>query len=221
MGGASSEEKQLQAEQAQATQMYISQQSQLYGEQQSLLATLTPLLQQEISNPTGFSPQELADLNANNVNVTGAQYASVQKQMNLANSSQNMAGLTSGVAAGEKAALGGAAAGTLATNSNNIQLANAQLMQQNKNMAQGELLSLQAGLGGQAVNMGGVANQAENAAFNQASQINKENSQFTSGLLGGLLNTGIGVGMDFLTGGMSSLAQGNSFLEGGMSGAFG
>src|SRR5580692_5509602 len=107
MGGPSQSEQQLQQAQAAETQAYMNQQATTYGESQQLLQTLQPMLQAQISNPTGFTPQELADLNASNVNTTGAQYANVQKQLNLANSSENMAGLTSGVAAGETAALKG------------------------------------------------------------------------------------------------------------------
>src|SRR5262249_35114754 len=110
----------------------MNQQATNYQEQQQLFQTLAPMLQQEIANPQGFTAQEMADLNASNINTTGAQYANVQKQLNLANASQNMAGLTSGVAAGEKAQLQSAAAGTVATNAENVQLQNAQLQQQNK-----------------------------------------------------------------------------------------
>src|ERR1017187_4324235 len=101
MSGASQAEQTLQQEQAAQTQQYMAQQSTLYGESQALQAQLVPLLQAEINNPTGFSPTEIANLNAANVNTTGAQYANVQKQLNLQNSSANMAGLTSGVAGGE------------------------------------------------------------------------------------------------------------------------
>jgi hypothetical protein len=192
MGGPSASEQELQSEQAQETKAYMAQQSTLFAEQQSLMTTLTPLLEKEISNPTGFSPAELADLNASNVNTTGAQYANVQKQLNLANSSNNMAGLTSGVAAGETAALKGAAAGTVATNATNIQLTSEQLAQQKSQTAQSELLALQSGLGGQAVSMGQVENQSENQAFNQAYQEQQQSSQLMNSVLGGLVQAGIG-----------------------------
>ena len=201
MGGPSQAEQTLQQEQAAETQQYIQQQSNLYGEQQNLLATLTPLLQQEISNPTGFSPAELADLNASNVNTTGAQYANVQKQLNLANSSNNMRGLTSGVAAGENAQLQGMAANTVATNAQNTQLQSAQLAQQKGQTAQSELLALQSGLGGQAVSLGQVENQSQSNAFNQAYQEQQQSSQLMGGILGGLLNTGLSIGEQYLTGG--------------------
>lgn len=209
MGGPSQAEQELQTEQAAETQQYMQQQGTLYGEQQQLLATLSPLLQQEISNPTGFSPQELADLNASNINTTGAQYANVQKQLNLRNSSANMAGLTSGVAAGETAALQSAAAGTVSSNAENVQLQNAQLQQQNKNTAQSELLALQSGLGGQAVSMGQVENQSESNAFNQAYQEQQQSSQLMNGILGGLVQAGVGAATGEAGTAMSMLGSGN------------
>ena len=211
MGGPSRQEQDLQSEQAAATKQYMQQQSTNYAEQQDLFATLKPILEKEINNPVGFSPQELADLNASNVNTTGAQYANVQKQLNLRNASENMAGLTSGVAAAETAGLQSAAAGTVATNAQNTQLASAELAQQKSAAAQSELLGLEANAGGQAVSMGQVSNTAENQAFNQAYQEQQQSSQLMSGILGGLLNTGMG----FATGGLSSVLQGGSFLQGG------
>jgi hypothetical protein len=205
MSGSSPEEEQLQSEQAAETQQYMMQQGTLYGESQSLQATLAPLLESEIKNPTGFSAQELADLNASNVNTTGAQYANVQKQLNLVNSSNNMAGLTSGVAAGETAALQGAAAGTVATNSQNTQIANAELQQQNKATAQSELLGLQSGQAGEAISEGQVENQSESNSFNQAYQEQQQSSQLMNGILGGLVQTGMGVAGS----GVSTLGSGN------------
>lgn len=210
MGGPSAAEQQLQQEQAAQTQQYMQQQSTLFSENQQLLTTLKPLLESEINNPVGFTPQELADLNASNVNTTGAQYANVQKELNLANASQNMAGLTSGVAAGETAALKGAAAGTVATNAQNTQLASAELAQQKSQTAQSELLALESGTGGQAVSMGQVENQSQNQAFDQAYKEQQQSSQLLSGILGGLVQTGLG----FATGGLSNIAAGGSFLSG-------
>jgi hypothetical protein len=202
MGGPSSGEKQLQAEQARETQQYIAQQGQLYSESQALQATLTPLLESEINNPTGFNAQELAQLNAANVNTTGAQYANVQKDLNLQNSSQNMAGLTSGVAAGESAALKGAAAGTVATNASNIQLQSANLAQQKSQTAQSQLLALQSGDTGAAISEGQVENQAQSNAFNQSYTIqDQQNNDVLNGILGGLANAGVSAIGTALTGG--------------------
>jgi len=222
MGGPSPSEQQLQSEQAAETRQYMQQQATNYSEQQDLFSTLKPMLEAEIANPTGFTPQELADLNASNVNTTGAQYANVQKQLNLRNASQNMAGLTSGVAASETAALQGAAAGTVASNAENVQLQNAQLQQQNKTTAQAQLLGLEANAGGQAVSLGQVENQSENQAFQQAYTEQQQSSQLMSGILGGLINTGIGVATGGLEGGLNSvLNQGQSFGSGFAAGAFG
>lgn len=190
-------------EMVQSMRAYMEQQAQLYGQQQDLLAYLTPLLQQEISNPVGFSAEELANLNASNVNTTGAQYANIQKQLNLANSSRNMAGLTSGVAAGETAALQSAAAGTVATNASNINLASAQLGQQKSQIAQGQLLAMQSGLGGEAISMGQLTNQANKLAFDETVTRNALSSQLMNGILGGLANAGLGIA----TGGISTGIQ--------------
>jgi hypothetical protein len=211
LGGPSQQEKDLQTEQAAQTKQYIAQQSTLFQESQDLQATLKPLLENEINNPTGFTPQELADLNASNINTTGAQYANVQKQLNLENASRNMAGLTSGVAAGETAALKGAAAGTVATNATNVQLTSDKLATQKQQTAQSELLALQSGQAGQAISLGQVENQSNKTAFDEANTEQQQSSQLMNGILGGLINTG----MSFATGGLSSLAQGGSFLEGG------
>lgn len=213
IGGPSQEEKNLQAEQAAETQQYMQQQSTQFAENQDLFNTLKPLLEQQITNPTGFNAEELASLNASNVNTTGAQYANVQKQLNLANASQNMAGLTSGVQAAETAGLQSAAAGTVASNANNINLASAQLAQQKSANAQSQLEALESGAGGMAVSLGQVENQSQSQAFNQAYQMQQQSSQLLNSVIGGLVSTG----MDFATGGLSSVAQGNSFLEGGMS----
>jgi hypothetical protein len=201
MGGPSQAEQQLQEEQAAETQQYMAQQATTFAESQSLYATLSPLLQKEINNPTGFSAQELADLNASNVNTTGAQYANVQKQLTLANESNNMAGLTSGVAAGETAALGSAAADTVATNATNVQLANAELAQQKQQTAQSELLALQSGQGGEAISLGSVENTSENNAFQQASTMQQQSNQLGMSILGGVM----GAGSSFLSGGASTL----------------
>lgn len=209
MGGASHEEKELQRLQAKATQIYLDQQTQLYGQQQQLLQFLTPILEDEIKNPTGFSAEEMATLNASNVNTTGAQYANVQKQLNLVNASRNMAGLTSGVAAAQTAALQGAAAGTVATNAANVELASAQLKEQKKSNAEARLLALQSGLGGQAVSMGQVETTSEKNAFDQAYTIQQQDSSLLQSILGGAL----GAGASFLTGGMSNILGGGSFLK--------
>lgn len=190
MSGPSSEEQTLQAEQAQQVQQEISQQKEQYAESQQLYATLAPALEEMMKNPTGFSAAELADLNASNINTTGAQYANVQKQVNLRNSSENMAGLTSGVAAGETAALQGAAAGTVASNATNIQLQNEQLKQQQKQNATSELLALQSGQGGMAIGIGNTENTAQNNAFNQASTMQQKSGQLMNSILGGVMGAG-------------------------------
>jgi hypothetical protein len=179
----------------------MQQQSTLYAESQDLQATLKPLLESQINNPTGFNAQELADLNANNVNTTGAQYANVQKQLDLANSSNNMKGLTSGVAAGERASLQNMAAGTVASNATNVELANAELAQQNKNTAQSELLGLESGTAGNAISQGQVENTSESNAFNQANTEQQQSSQLMNTIVGGV----IGAGSAFATGGASMI----------------
>ena len=212
MGGPSASEQQLASEQAQLVQQEIGQQAQQYSNSQALYAVLAPQLQQMMSNPTGFSAQELADLNATNVNVTGSQYANVQKQMNLANSSQNMAGLTSGVAAGESAALQGAAAGQVASGATNIQLQNAQLAQQKQQAATSELLALQSGQGQMAIGIGNTENAAQQNAFQQANTVNQQGAfggplgqALLGGVIGGVSNlmgaAGASVGADVGIGG--------------------
>jgi len=221
MGGPSAQEQQLQSEQAQQVQQEIAQQNTQYQNSQALYNTLAPQLESIMSNPTGFSPQELADLNASNVNTTGAQYANVQKQLNLTNANANMAGLTSGVAAGETAGLKGEAAGTVALNAQNTQIASAQLAQQKQQTAQQELLALQSGQSGAAIGIGGVENTAQQNAFTQAYTEQQQSSQLMNGILGGLINTGIGIGGNMLTGGLMSLGQGESFGSGGLANAAG
>lgn len=201
MGGPSSAEKTLQTEQAAETAQYMQQQSTLYSESQALQATLKPQLEAEINNPTGFSPAELAELNASSVNTTGAQYASVQKQLNLQNSSENMAGLTSGVAAGEKASLQGEAAGTVATNAANVNLASTQLAEQNKQTATSELLGLESGQMSGAIQTGSVENQSENQAFNQAYQEDQQSNQMMNTLVG----AAVGAGSAFASGGATAI----------------
>ena len=221
MGGPSDTQVNLMHEQAQLVQNEIMQQSQQYAESQYLFNTLQPILLEQRANPTGFSAQELADLNASNVNTTGAQYANVQKQLNLRNSSENMAGLTSGVAAGETAALQSSAAGTVASNASRIQIENAQLAEQKRQSATSELLALQSGQGGMAIGIGNTENRAEQQAYEQANQVNQQQGITGSPFTDSLLGAGLGIGMDFLTGGLSGLGEGGSFLTGGLQGAGG
>jgi hypothetical protein len=207
--GASQSEQTLQTEQAAQVQQEMTQQQTQYANSEALFAQLSPLLQNEIQNPTGFTAQEMADLNASNIKTTGAQYANVQKQLNLANAGSNMAGLTSGAAASETAALKGAAAGTVASNATNVQLANAQLEQQNKQNATSELLSLQSGQAGAAIGTGNVENTAQNNAFNQANIEQQQSSQLMNGILGGLINTGIGAATGGLGSAVATIGSGN------------
>jgi hypothetical protein len=133
-----------------------------------------------------------------------------------------MAGLTSGVAAGETAALKGAAAGTVATNATNVELANAQLQQANKTNATQDLLSLESGTTGAAISQGQVENQSQSQAFNQAYQEQQQSSQLMNGILGGLVQGGLSVATGGISGGLNSvLNQGQSFGSGFAAGAFG
>lgn len=209
MGGPSQSEQNLQQQQAAETTAYMNQQATQFQESQALYQTLAPLLQNEINNPTGFSAQELSQLNASNINTTGAQYANVQKQLNLANSSANMAGLTSGVQAGESAALQGAAAGTVASNASNIQLQSAQLAQQKSAQAQSELMGLQSGQTGAAISTGKNEIGSESSAFNQAYQEQQQSSQLMNGILGGLTNAAVGAATGGLGTWVSTMGSGN------------
>jgi hypothetical protein len=193
MGGPSQQEYNLQQEQAAETKAYVAQQSTLFSESQALQATLTPMLEKEISNPTGFTPQQMADLNANNINTTGAQYANVQKQLNATNASSNMAGLTSGVGAAETAALKGSAASTVSLNAQSTQLANAQLQNTNKNIAQQQLVGMQSGMGSQAISQGSLENQSNQSTFNEANTIQQQNnSDMLNSVLGGAVGAASG-----------------------------
>jgi len=190
MGGPSSEEKTLQKEQAQQTQQYIAQQSTLFSESQDLMKTLKPVLEAQIANPTGFSAEEMAQLNAANVNTTGAQYENVQKQINLVNANENMKGLTSGVAASEAAGVANLAAGTVASNASNIQTQSEQLAEQKRATAQSELLGLESGTAGNAISTASVENQSQSQAFQQAYQEQQQSSQLMNTIVGGLVQGG-------------------------------
>lgn len=227
-GGASKEEKAAAAEQkaltqqqAQYTAQLQQQQSQLFQEDQALYNYLAPQLQAQIQNPAGFTAQEMADLTANNINTTGQQFANAQKQVNLQQATQNMAGLPSGVAAQTNAMLQGAAAGQVAQGQGQINLANSELEQQNKQTATAELLGLESGTGGLSSafagqsNQGmGVASSSNQAYFNQAQTMATQGSQFWTGLLGGIVGTGLDALTGGVVGGFGSMASGGGFGKG-------
>lgn len=222
-GGASSDEKAAQAQtraiqqqqQQFATNLMKIYQTQL-AQQQTILKPLISQLQTMATNPQGFGTAEFAALQAKIVNDTSGQYSSAAKSEAQSFAVSNEAGLTSGAEEAIQAGLKAQAGESVAEQSVNLTVANEQLKQEQQRFAQSGLAQISGTLGSQAdatAGMGGsnlgAAGATANEEFQQASTIYNQGSMWQN-ILGGV----IGAGTNFLTGGLSSVLQGNSFLSG-------
>jgi hypothetical protein len=185
-----------------------------FGESQAILSVLTPQLEGMAANPQGFGVDEYHALQAQIVNDVGAQFSSAAKQNALEFATTNEAGLPSGVELSVDAATRAAAAGTVASESTSLAVANEQLKQQQQQFAISGL-NAEAGLVGQENTATGsqVGSGLQNQ-FQNATTIYNQGQQWKN-ILAGVASSAIGVGTSFLTGGLSSIASGGGFLEGG------
>jgi len=201
------------AAQAQSRQESVYLQTMMqtqFGEQQDLLKNvLLPQLTQMANNPEGFGAKALSAMQSQLINTVGSQVSSQEKSIQNQFSTENLAGLGSGVQEAIQANLGASAAGAEATGLQNISIANEQLKNQQQEFGLGGLASATQLLG-QAPQAAGLGLGANNQNFNQSLQIANQGSLWQN-LLGGV----VGAGLNFASGGVSGLAQGGSFWTGG------
>lgn len=206
-GGPSAAEQNAQQQAASESLMLQNDFVSQFSEQQSFLNNfLTPQLKSMYENPTGFGPVAIADLEAQLVNTTGAQALNAKQSSQEAFATQNMKGLPSGVEQAIQAQIDSAAGNTVAQGNLNIGLANQQYKNQQQMTALAGLENIPQMLG-MSPQVGNLLTNSNKNSFDQAHTINQEGSfgsNLLSGVLGGLINAGVG----FATGGMSTLMQG-------------
>jgi len=153
----------------------------------------------------GFSNATMTALTSQNLDTTSGEYANAARALNnqiagTGGGGSSSSGLTSGPAAQLKEQLASAAAGTVATNQQNIQLANQNQASQNEATVIGGLNAL---AGAQSpIPYASATNQAEGQAFGQANQITNMFNSKESAEAGAAMS----LGMDALTGGIGALA---------------
>lgn len=178
--------------------------------QEAILSVITPQLEEMAKNPEGFGATEYSALQSKIINDVGAQYSNVAKAAAREFATTNEAGLPSGVEASVQGEIASTAAGQVAGESTNLAVANEQLKQQQKDFALSSLTGIQAGLGGESATFAGQTGSGLQSQFQNATTVYNQGSLWKN-ILGGV----VGAGMNFLTGGLSGLAQGGSFLAGG------
>jgi hypothetical protein len=193
-----------------------------FAEQQGYLNQfLVPQLQSMFLNPQGFGPTAMADLEASLVNTTGAQAANAKQNSQAAFATNNMAGLPSGVEQAIQSQISSAAGNTVATGTNQINLANQQYKNQQQMTALAGLQNVPQ-MFGMTPGTGGLLTGANQNAFNQANTINQQSiagdfwGNLGQGLLGGLIGGGASLLEGGLTGGFTNMLTGN--IGGGVGG---
>lgn len=103
----------------------------LFGENQALGGYLTPKLESDVTNPEGFTPQQLAYMNTASQQSLGGAVAGVTGQANLeAARTRNAGGFQGAIGSGSRAAMR-----QNSQNSVNIQAKQAELQQQQREQA--------------------------------------------------------------------------------------
>lgn len=105
--------------------------TQQFGAQSGILNFLQGKLTNQINNPTGFSPAQMAALNTNNTENSAKSFANAQAATQNAEAARGGSALPSGVSAQLAAGNANAAAASNAQGANAIQLANASQQQNN------------------------------------------------------------------------------------------
>jgi hypothetical protein len=178
----------------------------MFGDQQGMLNFLTPQLENFINNPPGFGASALSAMKSSYIGTVGSQLASQTQALQNQFSTENMAGLGSGVQAGIMANLRQGAAGQEATGLLNINQQNAQLQAQQQEFGMSALQgleqstgSLAQGYAGQTANLTGLEQSTAKGFYGQQSP--------WAGILGGLAGTamnallpGLGTGLNMLGG---------------------
>ena len=218
MCGPSSGQKQLEGSQASFFQNLMNSYQQNFGNQQAIFSSLTNALSPILEagpNQMGFSAAENAALTGEAINSAAA--ANRNAQVIAASSAGGNTGVTTGGQKQLQAQIATGVGTNLASNENQINLANA---------AQGRtnFFGAEAGLAGVAglenpIGYAGQANNAGGQAFNEATTIqNMENQEQAD--IGGAVAGLAGGGLDFLNNSdfFSGLAGGRIFGQGGILG---
>ncbi len=194
----------------------------MFSEQQALLKPLQAQLQQMVTNPQGFSPQELATLRTSSTDQTATQFKNAAIAANTMGAAHGGADLSSGVQAGIEASVAAQGAQVQSQNQNQITLANEQQRQQNYWKAisgLGDVAGLEnptpvAGAGASVANSG---TNAGNLLLNS--------QQASWGNIGGIISgvAGLATGLPGIVGGISGMLNpGHSIIPGsGSSGPIG
>lgn len=222
--GASSQQTQLANQQQQFYGTLTNDYNQQFAQQSNILSSLNNSLQPIVQagpNQYGFSGAETNALNSSAIQGGAQQYAAASKNLkeNQAAQGGGNALLPSGVASQQAAQLSASAANNQSNNLLGIQQAGyAQGHQQYEN-AIGQL----GGVASQYNPTGyaGSANQGGSSAYGSAQENNKENQaaspwNIAGGILGGVVNAGLGLA----TGGLST-ALGGAMGGGSSSGSAG
>lgn len=195
---------------AEATQLQGMMTTQFKEQQDLLNKVIIPQLTQMATNPEGFGAKALATMQSQLINTVGSQLSSQEKSLKTQFATSNLPGLPSGVETALEANLNANAAGTEATGIQNISLANEQLKQQQREEGLSGL-SQATTLEGATPQSAGLAVQSNQNNFDQSYKMAQQGGGIFSKILSGV----IGAGLNFATGGLSSIAQGGSFLAGG------
>lgn len=195
--------------------------AQNFQEQQSVLnhlnSVLSPIVQAG-PNQTGFSPSELAAFNTQAIDSTGASAANAERAIANETAGRSDSGnlAEAGNVQALKAGAASAAEGQLSNEELGITEANYATGRSNFNNAVGGELTVS----GQQNPIGyaGAANTANQNAFGEETQINKEQNQEQADIAGGITSLAEGAIGGFgnldTTGGSSGGEQAMNFLEG-------
>lgn len=188
------------------TQTLNASYSTMFGEQQALLKPLQAQLQQLVTNPQGFSPQELAALRTSSTDQTATQFRNAAVAANTLGAAHGGADLSSGIQAGIESGVAAAGAQAQAQGQENITLANEEQKQKNywsgiaglENVAGLENPTPVAGAGA------GVANSATNAG-----DLLLKSQQASWGNIGGVISgiAGLATGLPGIVKGVQSVTN--------------
>lgn len=202
--GPSGAEKELAGQEQSFSQMLQENYQTQFANQSQVLSTLNHTLTPIVDagpNQQGYSAPELAAMNTQAINSTGANYKNAAQALNGQLAGRTSAnGLESGVDQQLKAALASTAAGTLSNEQADIIKGNYATGRANFQNATGGLQALSGDYNPESY--AGLTSQSNNQAFGQADKINTENQQFTKDLVGGITS----LAGPLISGGMSALS---------------
>ena len=211
MCGPTGQEKQ-EADQQQAYSTVVQNNYKtLFGEQQGVMTNLnnifTPIAEQGPSQ-TGFSGGELAALNTQAIDTTGANYANAARSLGGQLAGRSTAAGETGVTQAIKGQLASSAAGQLSNEELGITQANYAQGNANWKEATGGLQALNSSY--QTVQAGQSGTSANQAAFGEADEIAQQEAQEDQAIAGGIT----GLATSALTFGAG--AAGGGGFSGGM-----